>query len=329
MDLKALFPRLQALFPPGEAPQLLVGLDSPDDAAVWQLDSDRALVVTADFFPPVVDDATVYGQIAAANALSDVYAMGGKPLLALNLASFPADMPARIAQAILLGGASKVKEAGAVTAGGHTVEEKEPFYGLAVVGLVHPARLLRKQGLMPGDLLYLTKPLGTGVITTAARADKSLPGEIEGAIESMRQLNAAAAEAAIECGITAATDVTGFGLTGHLAEMAEASGCAIRLHWDALPWLPGAKRCAAEWIFPGGARRNALFVSGKLRIDAAISAAEAELLHAPETSGGLVMAAAPGRHAALEAALAARGQAFWQIGECQPRREGEPLLVVS
>lgn len=300
-------------------PELLVGLGEPDDAAVYQIDEENALVVTVDYFPPVVDDAKDFGRIAAANALSDVYAMGGRPLFALNLASVPADMPPDVARAILLGAAEKVREAGAVIAGGHTIDDKEPKFGLCVVGSVPISAMMRKSGARPGDVLVLTKPLGTGLITTAGRAQSADVEDLRAAVTSMAQLNGPAAEAARAAGVHAATDITGFGLLGHAAEMAAESGVSFEISWRSLPWLQGTRRYAGEWRFPGGAQRNAVFfekdLSFKLAAGHELEDYERLLLFAPETSGGLLLCVPTDRQAALERELTSRGVSFWPIGK--------------
>ena len=231
---------MQDLFRAADYPDLLVGLGAPDDAAVYRLDEARALIVTTDFFTPIVDDPYQYGAIAAANALSDVYAMGGRPLLALNIAALPPDLPPAMITQIMIGMAEKVREAGAVIAGGHTIQDKEPKVGLAVVGLASPDRLLTKGGARPGDRLILTKPLGTGCITTAAKSDRARPDDIADAAAWMMRLNSDAAGIAVGVGARSATDITGFGLLGHATELAEASGVTLYLDAAQIPLLPGA-----------------------------------------------------------------------------------------
>src|SRR5882672_5483075 len=234
---------LAAMFDPARYPNLLRGLDSPDDALVWKLDAERALVHTADFFPPVVDDPYAFGAIAAANALSDVYAMGGTPLFAINLVGFPDDMDPSVLSEILRGGGEKVREAGAVVAGGHTTSDKEPKYGLAVTGVVHPDRILAKGGAKPGDVLLLTKPLGAGILTTAGKKQKASAEDLDAAIASMARLSATASRLFREAHphVHALTDITGFSLVGHAHEMAHMSKLALRFSVDDLPLLPGAK----------------------------------------------------------------------------------------
>src|SRR5579884_2005196 len=237
-------------------PDLLVGLQTSDDAAVYRLSPEQALIETVDFFPPVVDDPFTYGAIAAANSMSDVYAMGGDVLFALNIAAFPADLPPAILTAIFEGGASKVAEAGGVIAGGHTVTDDEPKYGLSVTGTVHPDRILTKAGAQIGDRVFLTKPLGTGVITTAIKNQVASPADAEAAIRSMLTLNRAASVAARRAGVNACTDITGFGLLGHATEVAIKSGVGLHVSAAAIPLLPGALRYVAKGQVPGGLVRN-------------------------------------------------------------------------
>jgi len=247
---------LKEIFHEADYPDLLIGLEVADDAAVYRINDEVAVIQTTDFFTPIVDDPYAYGAIAAANAMSDVYAMGGQVVLALNIAAFPADMDEAIIRAILRGGAEKVKEAGGVIAGGHTIDDEEPKYGLAVMGIVHPDRIATKGGARPGDVLVLTKPLGVGIITTACKADAADPTHVEAATQSMMQLNKYAAEALQGGEFHAATDITGFSLLGHAYEMAEKSGTRLRFRFDDLPFHPGAKEYAELLLFPGGANRN-------------------------------------------------------------------------
>lgn len=300
------------------SPDLLVGLGQADDAAVYRLTPDLAIVETVDFFPPVVDDPYTWGAVAAANAMSDVYAMGGEVLFALAVAGFPRDMSNSIIAEVFRGGADTVAEAGGVVAGGHTVVDPEPKYGLCVTGRVHPDRILLKGGLRAGDLLFLSKPLGTGVITTAAK-DEAVSGEtVAGAIASMRRLNRAAAAVARDTGAAGATDVTGFGLLGHLGEMVVASGAGVEIEAERLPLLPGALDLAVKGQFSGGMKRNRRHVeavfAGRLSIDPAVPPALASLLFEAETSGGLVFSVSPERAGDVGAAFTARGECGWPIG---------------
>jgi selenide,water dikinase len=303
-------------------PDLLVGLQTSDDAAVFRLSADQALVQTVDFFTPIVDEPYPYGAIAAANSLSDVYAMGGRPILCLAVGGFPDDLPADLIAEIFRGAADKVAEAGAVLAGGHTVVDAEPKYGLAVTGLVHPDRVWRKGGARPGDRLYLTKPLGTGVVTTALKRGLAEPADVEAAVAGMLTLNRRAAEAAVAAGgVTACTDVTGFGLLGHAAEMAERGPVGLTIRAADLPLLPGARRYAEAGALAGGLGRNRDYFqgAGQVAFAATVDEIARALLWDPQTSGGLLFAIAPERAPAFEAACAAAGQPCWRIGEASDR----------
>ena len=297
-------------------PQLLVGLTVSDDAAVYQLNAETALVQTVDFFPPIVDDPYTYGAIAAANALSDVYAMGGTPILALAIAAFPADLPTEVIQAIMQGGADKVAEAGAVVAGGHTVVDKEPKYGLCVTGLVHPGRVTPKAKARPGDVLLLTKPLGTGVIATAIKRNLGDPRHLAAAVASMLQLNREMAVILRDFAVHSVTDITGFGLLGHAAEVARNSQVGLRIDSSALPLLPGALEYAAAGIVPGGLLANQRFLEqdGYVRYAPGIDSGRQLLLFDPQTSGGLLIAAPPEVAAAIQSRCAAANQPCWPIG---------------
>jgi selenide,water dikinase len=297
-------------------PRLLVGLDISDDAAVYQLDERTALVQTVDFFPPIVDDPYQFGAIAAANALSDVYAMGGRPILALAVAAFPDDLDPAIIAAILQGGADKVAEAGAVLAGGHTVVDREPKYGLCVSGLVEPGRQTAKAGAQPGDRLLLTKPLGTGIITTAAKRGQIDPGYLDAAVASMVRLNHRAAELAAVLPVHAATDITGFGLLGHAAEMARHSRVGLRIEAAALPLLPGALEFARAGAVPGGLQRNREFLEADayVQYEGELEEARRLLLFDPQTSGGLLFALDPAAAGELRRRCEAAGEPCWEIG---------------
>jgi selenide,water dikinase len=303
---------LQERFKRENYPDLLVGLGEPDDAAVYRIAPDRAIIQTVDFFPPVVDDPYAFGAIAAANAMSDVYAMGGEVLFALNLAAFPEDLPEDMVAEILRGSADKVAEAGGAIAGGHTVRDREPKYGLAVTGIVHPDRLLTKGGAQVGDVLVLTKPLGTGVITTALKREQAAPDHVQSAVESMSRLNRDASHAALQAGARAATDITGYGLIGHALEMAEQADVCFRLRWADIPLLPGAQAYADAWTFPGGAENNEAYYRPRTRFDAKLTLAQEWLLFDPETSGGLLVAVPPKQ---VNSLLTALGQGTWRIGE--------------
>ena len=276
--------------PKSEDPNLLVGLDTSDDAAVYKMSEEMALIQTIDFFTPVVDDPYLFGQVSAANALSDIYAMGGSPLLALNIVCFPDCLPREVLLQILLGGADKVREAGAVIAGGHTVSDDEPKYGLAVTGLVHPKEVITNAGARPGDLLVLTKPLGTGIISTALKADMIMEEVYGKFVASMVALNREPSLVMKEAGAHACTDVTGFGLLGHAAEMAQASGVSLILHQGEIPLLPQVGDLAAMGIIPAGAYNNRDYLEDKVVFDPGITQAEQAILFDPQTSGGLFIA---------------------------------------
>jgi selenide,water dikinase len=281
---------LSEVFPPGSSPDLLVGLDAPDDAAVYRLSDDEAIVVTTDFFPPVVDEPYDFGAIAAANAMSDVFAMGGDIMLALNLAGFPTELPHEVGAAIIRGGAEKVAEAGAILAGGHTVTGPEPLYGLAVVGRVHPQRILRKAGARPGDVLVLTKRLGSGLVTTALKQGKVAADDLSAAVDEMRALNRTAGRSAHAAGAHAVTDVTGFGLVGHALELADASAVAVRLELAALRLLPGVRRYAEAGCVPGGSVTNGYTYAPRVEGLADLPKWWMDVLFDPQTSGGLLIA---------------------------------------
>jgi selenide,water dikinase len=308
--------------PAPAAGDLLIGAADGDDAAVLALDGDRALVLTTDFFTPIVDDPYDWGRIASANALSDVYAMGGRPLFAVNLAAWPGDgLDVAILGQVLRGGADVAARAGCVVAGGHTIDDPVPKYGLAVVGLADPARLLRLDRAAPGDQLILTKALGTGVVATAVKYGAPPPDVVAAAVDSMTALNAAASEAALAAGVQAATDVTGFGLLGHLHRMLTASHAAARLTARAVPLLPGAAALAAAGFVSGGTRANTARISPAAKLDPAIPAELSVLLFDAQTSGGLLLSAPPAAAPALLADLRSRGLPAAPIGQVEA---GEP-----
>ena len=300
-------------------PDLLVGLQTSDDAAVYRLSADLAIIQTVDFFPPVVDDPFTYGAIAAANSMSDIYAMGGDVLLALNIAAFPSDQPGAILSAIFEGGASKIAEAGGIIAGGHTVTDPEPKYGLCVTGTIHPERILTKAGAKEGDRLFLTKPLGTGAITTAMKNGAASPEQADAAIASMLTLNRAASEVVRQVGAHACTDITGFGLLGHGSEMATKSEVRLRIQAAAVPLLPGAAECAAAGHLPGGMQRNrghfGADSGGSVAVQPSIDADLDALMYDPETSGGLLVTVPANRGSELQAAFTAAGLPLWEIGD--------------
>lgn len=271
----------------------MVGLTSADDAAVYRLNDDQAIISTADFFPPVVDDPYDFGSIAAANAMSDIFAMGGEVLFAINLVAFPDDLGLEVLREILRGGAEKVAEAGGVIAGGHSVNDKEPKYGLAVTGVVNPQRVKTKSNAQPGDILLLTKPLGVGVITTALKQQLAASEHVAQAVASMKILNRQAALAAHAAGSRSMTDITGFGLLGHAHEMAHLSGVNLHFRLSRLQWLPGAIDYGRAGAFPGGMGNNLNYFSPWVTFDGDISQLMQDMLWTPETSGGLLVAVPP------------------------------------
>jgi selenide,water dikinase len=316
---------IENIFQATNYPDLLVGLGEPDDAAVWRLDDSRALVVTTDFFTPVVDNPYDYGAIAAANSLSDVYAMGGAPFLALNIAAMPPDLPSELVGEILRGGAEKAREAGVVIAGGHTIQDKEPKYGLIAVGFVDPEHMLTKRGARPGDRLLLSKPLGSGVITTALKRELADPEDVADAVGWMKRLNRSAAELAVESRLSGATDITGFSFLGHGFEMAQASGVGFRLSFQRIPFMRGAQRYAQEFIFPGGSSDNHLFYGAHVRFSPEIDEPSQMLLFDAQTSGGLLLCVPPEKLPSLLGDAAERELALWEVGEVV---EGEGIEVL-
>ena len=293
---------------------LIIGLDAPDDAAVYRVAEDRALVATVDFFAPIVDDPYDFGAISAANALSDIYAMGAEVAIALNILGVPHDLDAGVVARILRGGADVVAEAGGMIAGGHTVIDEEPKYGLCVIGFVHPDHITTKGGARPGDRVYLTKALGTGLITTAAKFQECAPEHLQAAIASMKKLNRAAASIAVAAGVTAMTDVTGFSLLGHAYEMTEAGGIRICLEAARLPLLPGVAGYAYRGVITGGGQRNRTHLEGRVSIDSAVSDDFQHILFDPQTSGGLLFTLPEERAPELEDRFAAAGEPLWQVG---------------
>ena len=315
---------MQDVFSGTNYPDLLVGLSGPDDAAVWRLDKDRALVVTTDFFTPIVDDPYAYGAIAAANSMSDVYAMGGRPFLALNVAAFPEDLPSFMVSDILRGGAEKAREAGVVVAGGHTVKDREPKYGLVVLGFVDPKRLLSKSGLKDGDVLILTKPLGFGLTTTALKRDLAEAADVEEAIEWMSRLNRTASELAVEFGVVAGTDITGYGLLGHGLEMAGASNLALDLRFEKVPFLRGAATYSRKGAFAGGAIDNRKYFGPHVLFAPSLSMSDQMMLFDPQTSGGLLLGVPADRVEDFLRRAAELEQPAWIIGEA---RDGSGIRV--
>ncbi len=302
------------MFPRSDYPDLLVGLSGADDAAVWRLDETRSLVVTTDFFTPIVDDPYSFGAIAAANSLSDIYAMGGQPFLALNILAVPEDLPAEITSEILRGGAEKAREAGVVIAGGHTIKDREPKYGLVALGFVDPDKMMQKGGLHPGDGLVLTKPLGFGLTTTALKRDQADEQDIEEAVRWMSRLNRQAGRLASEFGLQAGTDVTGFGLLGHGYEMAKASNVRLEIEFNRLPFLAGAQKYAHAGAFAGGLFDNQAYFGPHVEFDAALGEIERTMLFDPQTSGGLLLGVPAGKLATFRARCSEMKQDAWDIG---------------
>jgi selenide,water dikinase len=293
-----------------------VGPETRDDAAVYRVAPDFAIVVTADFITPIVDDAVDFGAIAAANSLSDVYAMGGEPLIALNLVGFPRDaLDLAVLQEILSAGAAVVHEAGALTVGGHTIDDPELKFGLSVVGRIRPDRVVRNSGGRPGDRLYLTKPLGVGILTTAAKRDAIGPVELAPAVAQMKRTNRDAARAMLAAGVHAATDVTGFGLLGHLREMTAGAGVSAAINFSDLPLLPGVEDLARGGVVPGGTEHNLAAAAEFLDCAAAVKDWQQLVAADAQTSGGLLIAVAPENAAALEAAMTSLGVHAAPIGK--------------
>jgi selenide, water dikinase len=287
-------------------PNLLVGSENFDDAAVYRLSSDTALVMTLDFFPPLVDDPYQFGRIAAANSLSDIYAMGARPLCALNIVGFPdKDLPIEVLGEILRGGAERVAAAGAVIAGGHSVRDTEIKYGLSVTGVVHPEKILANKGARPGDVLVLTKPLGSGTLTTAFKQEKIAEGDLDEAIDVMTELNAGACEAALEVGVHAATDITGFGLIGHVSELAQASGVTVELDAKSIPLLDQTLDLARSGVITRAAKSNLAHVGQQLAC-AGVDEVLIKILADAQTSGGLLLSVAADRADQLRSALRER-----------------------
>lgn len=308
--------RLLPLLPKSHHPDLLVGPSTLDDAGVFRLSDTLALVQTVDFFTPIVDDPYEYGRIAAANSLSDVYAMGGTPLTALNIVGFPdGDLPEEALVEILRGAAAICEEAGVVVAGGHSVSDKELKFGLSVTGTVHPDRMLVNSGAEPGQVLLLTKPLGTGLISNAMMNNAAPEGSVEAMIAAMARLNRAAAEAALAHGATAATDVTGFGLLGHARELAIASGVTLHLDAAVLPLLPGAMDIATSGsYYSGGERRNLKHSESDTAFDREVPEALHRILSDPQTSGGLLVALPESEAEGFCADLESKGEQAWLVG---------------
>ena len=307
-------------------PNLLVGFDRSDDASVYQISDGLALVQTVDFFPPIADDPYLFGQIAAANALSDVYAMGGEPKLCLNIMAVPKDMPSEAVHDLLRGGYDKVYEAGALITGGHSILDDEPKYGLAVTGFVHPDRMLTNSGAKPGDALLFTKPIGMGVLTTAAKADLAPPQAMERAYTLMTTLNKAARDVMVQYRVHACTDVTGFGLLGHGLEMAQGSGVELEIDVGAVDFIPEAAELARMGILPEGMYRNRSFAGDSVDPGTA-ELWQQDLLYDPQTSGGLLMAVDPEDAEALYEALRPAVPSAQRIGTVREYQGGRRILL--
>jgi selenide,water dikinase len=306
----------------------MVGFETSDDAAVYVLDERTALLLTVDFFTPIVDDPYDFGRITAANALSDVYAMGGRPLTAMNLLAFPCSMHASVVAEVLRGGADKVIEAGAVVVGGHTIDDAEPKYGLSVLGIARPDGIVRNSTARPGDVLFLTKPIGTGVIATALKRGLETADSMRVVTESMATLNRAACEAMLEVGVHAATDVTGFGILGHLHEMVESSGCAAELVLGAVPVFDRALEHAGNGVWPGRTADVVVFAADFARWRAeGERGAWMNVLCDPQTSGGLLLSVVEERADALAGALAARGTLAARVGRVVDGEPGQVAIV--
>jgi selenide,water dikinase len=312
-----------------EPASLLVGLHAIDDAAIYRINLQQAIISTADFFPPIVDDPYAFGAIAAANAMSDVYAMGGQVLMAINLVAWPDDLEPELLSKVLQGGTDTVAQASAIIAGGHTVIDKEPKYGLSVTGIIHPEHILTKGGAQPGDLLILSKPLGTGLITTAHKRSLVREDDLQTAIQSMSRLNRQASEALVHAGagVHAVTDITGFGLLGHAWEMASQSLTGMRIHYEALPLLPNALHYTESECIPGGASRNKKYLTPWVNIASSISEQQQAILWDPQTSGGLLAAIEP----AIWPALVQQNPnvQFWPIGEITEQVDNEASVILE
>ena len=309
-------------------PQLLIGLDAIDDAAVYRVNDQQAIISTADFFPPVVDDPYTFGAIAATNAMSDVYAMGGQVLMAINLVAWPENLDTAILSEVLRGGMEAVESAGGVIAGGHSISDDEPKYGLAVTGMVHPDHILTKGGAKPGDVLVLSKPLGTGLMTTAQKQGKVREEDMEAAIESMTRLNRRASELLVQAGagVHAATDITGFGILGHAWEMAAQSLTSMRFDYNALPLLPNARHYAELGCIPGGTGRNKRSVQSHVHFGEHLGKIDQSILYDPQTSGGLFAAIDPSLWSELSEQ---KDVTFWRIGEVTELVSHADLIVLE
>lgn len=314
--------------PQSTNPDLLVGFNTADDAGVFRISETQALVQTVDFFPPIVDDPYAFGQIAAANALSDVYAMGGRPITALNIVGFPkGKLEPWVLTEILRGGADKVAESGAVVVGGHSINDQELKYGISVTGLIDPNRVFTNAGARAGDILFLTKRLGTGLITTGIKRNLVSEDLAQAAIDEMAKLNRVGSELMVAHGAHAATDVTGYGLMGHALEMAEASGVTLRLYGASLPQLPSVLELAAAGMIPGGANANREFLNGKYRVEGEIDPNVIHLVFDPQTSGGLLIAVPEAVAGKFSAALREVNLPAEAIGRVESRSEVSIVLT--
>jgi selenide,water dikinase len=307
--------------------QLLIGLGAIDDAAVYRINEQQAIISTADFFPPVVDDAYTFGAIAAANAMSDVYAMGGQVLMAINLVAWPEDLDTSILSEVLRGGMEIVEQAGGAIAGGHSISDNEPKYGLAVTGMVHPEHILTKGGARPGDILILSKPLGTGLMTTAQKQGKVREEDMAAAVQSMTRLNRRASEVLVQAGsgVHAATDITGFGILGHAWEMAAQSLTSMRFHFADLPLLPNIQYYAELGCIPGGTGRNRRSLQAHVHFDDGLGRIEQAILFDPQTSGGLFAAIDPVLWPELSEQ---KDVSFWRVGEVTELVDDQERVVL-
>ena len=304
-----------------------MGFDTSDDACVYKVRDDLAVIQTVDFFPPVVDDPFLYGQIAAANSLSDIYAMGGEPTLALNLLCFPSCLPPSVLEAIMAGGADKVREAGAVIAGGHSIEDDVPKYGLCATGFIHPDKVWSNAGARAGDVLLLTKPLGSGILNTAAKADLLTAEQMQPAFDTMATLNKYARDIAAQYPISACTDVTGFGLLGHAQEMAQGSGVTLEITAGSLPLLAHAQEMAAMGMVPGGAYANQEHIADSISMGEAVPLAVQDILYDPQTSGGLLLSVPEAEAASLLSKLKAACAQAALVGRVLPRQAHAVIVL--
>jgi selenide,water dikinase len=309
------------VLPPEVHPDLLVGFNKGDDSGIYRINDRQALVQTVDFFPPIVDDPYAFGQIAAANALSDVYAMGGRPLTALNIVGFPARMDRRIMQEILVGGADKIHEAGAVIVGGHSIKDDELKYGLACTGIIEIDKIMTNDKARDGDVLILTKPLGTGIISTAIKKKMASVEDAARVAGQMAELNRTAAELMMKHGAHAATDVTGFGILGHALEMADASAVSIEIEFDRLPLLPNVIKYAEAGALTPGADANREFLEGKLAVSDSLSKAQNDVLYDAQTSGGLLISLPEEKLKDLFSDSRSAGLDVWRIGRVKGKSD--------